>query len=130
MRSGLPTLASQVLHEVTAYKLLFERTAAVSSDAIHVLVGAVLHLLIAAVLRSSVASWRPLAAVAVAQIANELLDFHYDIWPDHVRQVGESIKDCLLTLAVPVMLMVTVRIAPGLFGKAPGRGSADETGLP
>lgn len=115
MHFGFVRLTSQILPGITDYKLLFERSVAFSPDASHVLAGTVLLLLAAAILRAPVSSWRPLLVVAAAQVANELLDFHYDQWPNQAMQLGESIKDCLLTLALPVVLMLIARVAPGIF---------------
>jgi hypothetical protein len=120
IRSGLISL--------TDCKLIFERTIAISPDVLHVLVGVTILFLAAALLRKSIADWRPLLVVVALQLGNELLDFHYEIWPQLSTQLGESLKDIWLTLFLPAMLMILARSTPALFvGRQSGSESATFT---
>ena len=47
------------------FKLLVEHSTGLSMDALHILVGVLIQLLVAVVFKSSVARWRPLLAVLV-----------------------------------------------------------------
>jgi hypothetical protein len=38
-------------------------------------------------------------------------------WPDLSMQYGESVKDLLLTMALPTLLLVAARLRPQLFGQ-------------
>jgi hypothetical protein len=98
-------------------KMLFERSIAFDSDGLHVLAGVAVQLLAAALLRSSVARWRPWLVVLVLTLANEAVDLWVEQWPDAELsgQWGESIKDLLLTLALPTLLLMVARKWPRLL---------------
>lgn len=100
-------------------KMLLERSVAFDSDGLHVLAGILLQLLAAALLRSSVARWWPLLLVVALTLANEAVDLWVEQWPDPelAGQWGESIKDLLLTLTLPTLLMIVARRWPKLFAQ-------------
>ena len=96
-------------------KLYVEQSVAVSNDALHVLVGVVVWLGLAVVLRRPLSSWLPWAGVAVLLLWNEVVDLFVEQWPDAAQQYGEGAKDLLLTLLVPTLIMLAVRYRPQLF---------------
>ena len=99
-------------------KMLLERSIAFSPDVLHVLAGAALAIVAALVLRSPLSSWRPWTVTLLAAVANEAMDFAIERWPSIGMQAGESVRDLLLTLSVPTLLLVGVRTMPHLFVRA------------
>jgi len=96
-------------------KLFFQHASGFSMDALHVMVGAVLQLVIALVFRSSVARPFPLLAVLVLELINEASDFTVEIWPQPGMQFGELAKDVILTMFVPTLVFLVARYRPQLF---------------
>ena len=96
-------------------KMFIEHASAFDSDAIHVLVGVLVQLLLALVSRRSIANWLPWVAVLVLAVANEIVDLWIEQWPDPAMQYGESAKDIMLTMALPTVLLAAVRLWPSLF---------------
>ena len=109
-------------------KMFVEHASVVSSDALHVLAGVILWLVIALVLRSRASAARPLLILLVLLAFNELVDLWVEQWPDKAVQYGESAKDLLLTMALPTMLMALSRLRPQLFGSPTVRGSRRRSG--
>jgi hypothetical protein len=100
-------------------KMLLERSLAFDSDGLHVLAGVALQLAAAALLRTSVARWWPWLAVLALTLANEAVDLWIEQWtgPELAGQWGESVKDVLLTLALPTLLLVVARRWPRLLAR-------------
>ncbi len=100
-------------------KTLAERSVSFHDDALHVMVGVLLQLLIAAVLRSSASRIGPWLCVLALELANEAGDLHYDLWPANARssQFGEGLKDVLLTLFLPTVLLIVSRRFPTVLGR-------------
>lgn len=86
----------------------------VSRDALHVLAGLGVQFFIALIVRRPLSSWIPWSLMLLAAVINELYDFTYDgafylpLWP-------EAVHDLWLTMAVPTILFVLARWAPGLL---------------
>lgn len=97
-------------------KLFIAHASGISMDAWHVLVGFLLFLLSALVLRRSVVHPLPWLAVLILAIGNEAYDLFVELWPDPGSQIGEGFKDVLLTMALPTILLAAARWKPGLFG--------------
>jgi len=93
-------------------KLLIEHTSGISMDALHILVGFILFMFAARVMRTGIASPRPWLALLVLELANEAYDLHVELWPNLARQLGEGARDIMLTMAVPTLLLVTARWRP------------------
>lgn len=104
-----------ILYEL---KLFLAHATGISMDALHILVGAAIQIAATAVLRTSLASWRPWLLVLGLELLNEALDLRVERWPHPGMQLGESIKDVFLTLALPTLLMVIARRRPALLGAA------------
>lgn len=95
-------------------KLFIEHAVGISMDALHVLVGFLVYIAAALLLRRGLASgvaWLMLLALA---LVNESYDLHVEVWPDLASQLGEGAKDILLTMALPTLLLAIVRWRPGL----------------
>lgn len=98
------------------FKLLLEHASGISMDALHILVGVGLQLAFALIFRVSLKSWRPWLFVFLLLLANEAGDLWVEQWPEPGMQYGEGLKDVLLTMVVPTLLMVASRLRPTLFG--------------
>lgn len=97
-------------------KLFIEHASGVSMDALHILVGFVIFLLAAQVLKRSVASSLPWLATLLLEIGNEVHDVTIELWPDIGSQLGEGAKDILLTMALPTLVMLVARWRPAIMG--------------
>jgi hypothetical protein len=93
-------------------KLFIEHTSGISMDALHILVGFILFLIAARLLRTGMASPRPWLALLVLELINEIYDLHVELWPDLGSQFGEGAKDILLTMALPTLLLIMARFRP------------------
>ncbi|MET0179107.1 MAG: hypothetical protein ABW194_01330 [Novosphingobium sp.] len=100
-------------------KTALERSVGFHDDALHVIVGVLAQLVLAAALRSSVSRLAPWLIVLALELVNEWSDFRFDLWPEAERsaQVGEAVKDVLLTMALPTVLLILARKFPRLLGK-------------
>ncbi len=96
-------------------KLMAEHASGFSMDALHVIVGVVVQLLVALLTRSSIARPLPLLAVFVLELVNEANDFRVEQWPDPGMQFGESAKDVILTMFLPTLLFLVARRRPNLL---------------
>jgi len=99
------------------FKLFIEHASGISLDALHVLIGFAVFLLAAQLLKRSVASPLPWAAILLLEIGNEGHDLLIERWPDPGSQLGEGAKDIILTMALPTLLMVVARWRPLLLDR-------------
>ena len=86
-----------------------------SMDALHMLVGMLLLITVAAVARRPLGSAWPWTMVLLVELANEANDLMVELWPDRAIQLGESAKDIFLTMALPSLLWAIRRHAPALW---------------
>ena len=100
----------------------------VSHDALHIFTEIALQILVAVVLRVRLSSPWPWLVVLGLEGVNEWFDLGVETWPDQSRQFGETLKDIMLTMAVPTALLILSRWAPGLF--APNRDDVEEASKP
>lgn len=99
-------------------KLFVAHVSGVSMDALHVIVGILVHLAAAAALRSEISRWRPWLLLLGLELANEAGDLFAERWPHPGMQLGEGTKDLLLTMLMPTLLMLGARYRPSLFSAA------------
>lgn len=125
----MTTLLEQLRHAVTGAmmswyeaKMFIEHASAVSSDALHVLLGVLVWLLTALLLRKPASSLPPMLVLLGLIAFNELVDLWVEQWPSLAMQLGESAKDVLLTMTLPTVLLFAVRLRPNLFRPTPLRG--------
>jgi hypothetical protein len=98
-------------------KILVIEQTSLSRDALHILMGFAGQLLVAAAIRRSLAHPLPWIAVLAAELVNEYFDLtEGDVW-DKPMWPG-SLRDLLVTMAVPTALLLLTRFAPGLFARA------------
>ena len=88
-------------------------------DSLHVLAGVMLQLAAARVMRTSVADFRPWLLVLGLELANEAYDLLVEHWPDPGMQWGEGLKDVLLTMFLPTILLLVARHRSGLLAGRP-----------
>ena len=96
-------------------KLLVEHASGVSMDALHVIVGFLIFLVSAVLLRRGMGSPLPLLVLFVLELGNEAYDLNVEQWPDPGMQYGEGLKDIMLTVALPALLFAMVRWKPSLL---------------
>lgn len=96
-------------------KLFVEHSITFSFDVLHVFAGVIVLLVAAVLLRKAVSSWWPWSVVLVITLVNELLDLRIEEWPQASMQYGEAMKDLLLTMFLPTVLLVTSRKFPRLY---------------
>ena len=96
-------------------KLFLEHASGISMDALHILVGFLIFLLAAQLLRRSVGSSLPWLALLILELGNEAYDLHVELWPDPGSQLGEAVKDIMLTMALPTLLLCLARWRPALL---------------
>lgn len=102
-------------------KLFIEHSLSFSHDSIHILAGVLIWLAAGLLVKRPLSSWRPWLCVLVLILWNETVDLTLEVWPDAGWQYGESLKDLLLTMSVPTLLMVATRLRPDLFRGGVGR---------
>lgn len=96
-----------------------------SRDALHIYAALLIQIVAAAALRRPLSSYIPWLVVLAAELLNEYLDIRYgqeaklEEW-----QLIAGRHDILNTMALPTLLLLLCRFAPGLFNRSPV--SADE----
>lgn len=105
-------------------KVFIEYTLRIEHGALHVIVGMLLWLALGLVLRRPVTSWLPWLLVFAVILWNEVVDLWTEVWPTPAQQYGEGMKDLLLTMFVPTVLMLAARSRPDLFHAGSGRARA------
>lgn len=98
----------------------------ISRDALHILIGVTVQIGLACVLRLSVARLALWLVVLALALANEAFDLLWDVWPERERQLTESVKDLLTTMAIPTALLLLSRLAPARLVTPP----PDDAGSP
>lgn len=96
-------------------KMFLEHATSVSPDALHVIAGAIVFLVCALLFRQPISSWRVWVALLCLNFFNEFVDLWVERWPDPARQYGQGLKDLLLTMVIPTILVLVSRFAPRLL---------------
>ena len=98
-------------------KLLIEHASGVTMDALHVILGVILQMAFARLTRVPLSSWRPWLFVFALLLINEASDLWVEQWPVPAMQYGEGLKDIVLTMLLPTLLLVSARPRPqGIVG--------------
>ncbi len=100
-----------------AFKVFISHVTGISHDAMHIIVGVIAQLVLAALLRKSLASPWPWAIVLLATLANEWNDLYVERWTEQAMQYGEIAKDIALTMLLPSLLLIVARWCPRLMRK-------------
>lgn len=95
-----------------AIKTVITEDTGLSRDALHLLTGLGLYLLLTAVLPRRSRPILPWFLILVAGLANEWADYLHETWPGQWR---ESLKDMITTLSLPTLLILLGRFAPSLL---------------
>ena len=98
------------------FKLFLEHASGISMDALHILIGFLIFLAAARLMKRTIASPLPWLAVLAMELINEAYDLRVEVWPNRASQWGEGAKDILLTMAIPTLMLVLVRLKPTLLG--------------
>ena len=88
-------------------------------DAYHLLLGIGLTLGLTWLLRRPLGSWLPLLIVLALELVNEAFDFtryHVAGWP---WEPGPTLVDIALTIAPPLVIVVTARLTSPCFSETP-----------
>lgn len=96
-------------------KLFIEYSLRIEHGTLHVIVGVLLWLAFALLVRRPITAWLPWLLVFAVILWNEIVDLWLEVWPEPGRQYGEGVKDLLLTMFVPTILMLAARYRPDLF---------------
>lgn len=88
-------------------------------DTLHVVAGVAVQLAAAALLRCSLAEWRPWLAVLALELANEAHDLWVERWPSLPMQLGEGLSDLVATMLLPTLLLIVARHRPALLSRRP-----------
>lgn len=99
-------------------KLAIERTVELSQDSLHVIASVLVQLFAAHLLQKPLSSWWPWFVVLVAASSNEAVDLWIEQWPEPAVQYGEGAWDMVLTMALPSVLLFTIRNCPALYRPA------------
>ena len=97
------------------FKELLEHALGFSRDAMHVIAGPIIQIVLAAIFRTSLKHPGPWLVVFALALGNEWYDLSVEEWPSFAEQLGEGVKDVLLTMLLPTLLLVVSRFAPTLL---------------
>ena len=104
-------------------KLFIEHAVRIDHDALHVIVGVLLWVVLALILRRPLTSARPWLWVLAFILWNETVDLWIEHWPKPAMQYGEGARDVVLTMFLPTVLMLAARARPDLFRGSAGKRS-------
>lgn len=97
-------------------KLFVKHSTNIEEGTLHVVVGVLVWLTLAMLLRRPVSSWLPWLGLAAVIVLNELVDLGVvREWPHPGIQYGESAADLFLTMLVPTVILLAVRWRPEMF---------------
>ena len=102
-------------------KLFIEHAVRIDHDALHVIVGVLLWIVLALLLRRPLTSVTPWLWVLAFILWNETVDLWMEHWPQPAMQYGEGARDVVLTMILPTVLMCAARARPDLFRGTPGQ---------
>lgn len=111
-------------------KLFVQHASGISMDALHVIAGVFLQFALALIFRVPLRRWSVWISVLVFELVNEVGDLRTETWPHVGMQYGEGLKDVVLTMVLPTVIIAASMLKPGLFSdearsaeKEPGRSS-------
>jgi hypothetical protein len=92
-----------------------ESTLGIDNDLVHVLAGPLVQLFAALITWSSVQRFVPWLVVLLLELLNEWHDLVIETWPVRYMQYGEGLKDILLTMLLPTVILLLTRNYPHWF---------------
>lgn len=102
-------------------KLFVEHALDVSHDALHVILGVPVLLVVSLVSGRPVSSPLPWLVLLAFTLWNEAVDLWTERWPNPGMQFGEGAKDVALTMLLPTLLLTAARLRPDLFRSSASR---------
>jgi hypothetical protein len=100
-------------------KLFIEHSVAIAHDTLHVVVGVLLWMVLGLLTRRPLSSRGPWLWLFAIILWNETVDLWTEQWPHPGQQYGEGAKDVLITMLVPTILLLAIRLRPDLFRAGP-----------
>jgi hypothetical protein len=100
-------------------KLFLEHAIDLGHDSLHVIVGLLFWLLVGILTRRPLSSSVPWLSLFAIILWNEGVDLWTERWPHPGQQYGEGAKDLLLTMLMPTVFLLCIRLQPELFRKQP-----------
>lgn len=100
-------------------KLFIEHMVTIDHDTLHLVIGVLLWLIFGLITRRPLSAWRPWLWLFAVILWNETVDLWTEQWPHPGQQYGEGAKDILMTMLVPTLLMLAIRLRPDLFRAHP-----------
>lgn len=79
-------------------------------DALHIYAAVFVQTVVALITRTGFRSLLPWLAVAAVEGANEWADMYFEVWPDRVLQLSESMHDLVNTMIMPTFLLILARL--------------------
>ncbi len=119
---SFPSRVEAVFTSWEEAKLFLEHSIDVSTESLHVIAGVLILLLAAGLLRKPVSNLWPWFVVLALTCLNEFIDLWSSQWPHPGMQFGESVKDVVVTMLLPSVLLFTTEKTPALYlrnGRAP-----------
>ncbi len=110
---------------VADQKTVFERASLINADGLHAMIGALLFVMFAAILRRRLSSAWPWLLVLLVELANEANDILHVGGAYPSIQLGESLKDICTTMSVPTLLVICTRLFPSLLVRNQPREETD-----
>lgn len=111
-------------------KFFFESVLGIDNDLSHVIAGPVVQFLAALILRQSVQRMAPWLVVLALELFNEWHDLVSETWPVRSMQYGEGLKDIILTMTIPTLVLLLTRNYPHWFGMKPLRSARRKRSRP
>ncbi len=82
---------------------------------LHLVFGVIAQLLFAALMKTSLADFRPWVLVLLLELVNEAYDFWFERWPLLAQQAVEGASDLGATMLLPSLLLLVARYRPELM---------------
>lgn len=101
-------------------KLLVQHASGISMDALHVIAGVFLQFALALIFRVPLSRWSVWISVLAFELVNEVGDLHTETWPHLGMQYGEGLKDVVLTMVLPTVVLAASMLKPSLFSGEAG----------
>jgi hypothetical protein len=134
MTGALDSAFWHVVDPWLAIKMSLEQSLPFSSGWLHLVIGPLVFVAAAAVLKKPLTSWLPWLVLAVLAILNEIADLVPHRWPESPKLFVESGRDFFLSMVVSTAILVVARyrlrrkratIAPEHPKGASGRGHCE-----
>jgi len=96
-------------------KLLVEHSIQIDHDALHMIAGLVIWFTLCRLNSRNLLAWQPFVWTFAIAAWNEAVDLWVELWPDPGMQFGEGLKDLMMTISGPIIVIVAARLWPRIF---------------